>query len=345
VEPSFTLPPPQQSPPSTSWFGEWDPQSLAGCLSSTASAPPALVTDWVADSDATNHTTPHPDHIFSSGPPSLVHPSSIIVDHGSALPVTSVGDSVLPEPFYLNDALIAPDLIQSLLSVHYFTADNSCSMEFDPFGMSVKDHTTRCVLARYDSTSPLYTVTLPTLTTPTLRVVSYALVITASSTTCHRRLGHPGPDVLSKLSSSSAITCPRDRDDSLCHACQLGRHVRLPFLSSSTRVVQPFDLVHCDLWTSPVSSVSCYKYYMVILDDCTHYSWLFRCARSLTPSPPSPTSSPLCPRSLAAPFGASSVIMDASLITPPPALSSSLTVSSFGCRVPLLPHRMTRSSA
>jgi transposase InsO family protein len=49
----------------------------------------------------------------------------------------------------------------------------------------------------------------------------------------------------------------------------------LPFPSSSTRVVQPFDLVHCDLWTSPVSSVSGYKYYLVILDDCTHYSWTF----------------------------------------------------------------------
>jgi hypothetical protein len=25
VGPSFTLPPPQQSPPSMPWFGEWDP--------------------------------------------------------------------------------------------------------------------------------------------------------------------------------------------------------------------------------------------------------------------------------------------------------------------------------
>jgi hypothetical protein len=59
---------------------------------------------------------------------------------------------------------------------------------------------------------------------------------------------------------------------------------------------------------------------------------LFHCARSLTPSPPSPTSLPLCSRSLAAPSGAPNAIMDASLITPP-ALSFSLTASSFGCRV------------
>jgi hypothetical protein len=49
----------------------------------------------------------------------------------------------------------------------------------------------------------------------------------------------------------------------------------LPFPSSSNRALQPFDLVYCDLWTSLVPSVSGYKYYLVILDDFTHYSWTF----------------------------------------------------------------------
>jgi hypothetical protein len=63
------------------------------------------------DSGATNHTTPHPGHIFSPKPPSLAHPSSIIVGNGSVLSVTSVGDSVLFGPFYLNDVLLAPNLV------------------------------------------------------------------------------------------------------------------------------------------------------------------------------------------------------------------------------------------
>jgi hypothetical protein len=310
------------------------------------SAPPMPVTDWVADSGTTNHTTPHPDHNFSPRRPSLTHHSSIVVGNGSVLLATSIGNSVLPGPFYLNDVPVAPDLAQSLLSVHRCTTDNSCSMEFDSFGLFVKDLATRRVLARYDSSGPLYTLPLPTFTTPTRCVVLYALATAASSATWHRHLGHPGPDIISKLSSSSAITCHRGRDDSLCHAYQLGRHIRLPFPSSSTQAVQHFDLVHCDLWTSPVLSLSGYKYYLAILDDYTHTTrGLFRCARSLTPSPPSPISSPLCPHSLAEPFEASSAIMDASLITPPPALSSSLTASSFGCRVPTLPHRTTRPSA
>jgi hypothetical protein len=67
--------------------------------------------------------------------------SSIIVGNDSSLPITSVCDSVLPGPFYLNNILLAPDMVQSVLYVRRFTTDNWCSMEFDPFGLSVKDLT------------------------------------------------------------------------------------------------------------------------------------------------------------------------------------------------------------
>jgi hypothetical protein len=183
VRPSLMPPPSQQSPPSSLWFDEWDPQSHASYLSSTASAPPTSVTDWVADSGTTNHTTTHPGHIFSPRPPLLAQPSSIVFGNCSILLVTSVCDSVLPGPFYLNDVLLVPNLTQSLLSIHCFTTDKSCSMEFDPFGLSMKDLATRCMLARYDSIGPLCTLPLPTLITPTSRAIFYALATTASSTT------------------------------------------------------------------------------------------------------------------------------------------------------------------
>jgi hypothetical protein len=182
---------------------------------------------------------------------------------------------VFPGPFYLNDVLVAPDLVQSLLSVRRFTTDNSCSMEFDPFGLSVKDLATWSVIVRYDSSGSLYTIPLSASATFSTDAPPYALAVAASTSTWHRRLGHPSPDVLSQLSRSLVITCPRASSESLCHACQLGRHIRLPFPSSSSRVVRAFDLILCNLWTSPVTSVSGYKYYLVILDDCTHYSWTF----------------------------------------------------------------------
>jgi hypothetical protein len=60
-----------------------------------------------------------------------------------------------------------------------------------------------------------------------------------------------------------------------CHAWQLGRHTRMHFASSRSRAVNNFDLIHCDLRTLLVVSVSGYKYYLVILDDGSHYLWTF----------------------------------------------------------------------
>jgi hypothetical protein len=42
----------------------------------------------------------------------------------SSLLVTSVGDTTLPSPFYLNNVLVTPDIIQNILSVRRFTTDN-----------------------------------------------------------------------------------------------------------------------------------------------------------------------------------------------------------------------------
>jgi hypothetical protein len=100
----------------------------------------------------------HDRHALSLSSPLPSHPSLIVVGNGSTLPVTSVGASVLPGSFYLNDVLVAPHITHNLLSVRRFTIDNSCSIEFDPSGFSVKDLATRTLLARCDSSGPLYTL-------------------------------------------------------------------------------------------------------------------------------------------------------------------------------------------
>jgi hypothetical protein len=116
---------------------------------------PPVVTDWVADSGASNHTTSDGGNLTSVHSPHINDPSSIIVRNGSSLPVTSVGDTSLPVPLYLNNVFVTPDTIENLLSVHRFTTDNWCSMEFDPFGLSVKDLSTRNMITTCDSLGPL----------------------------------------------------------------------------------------------------------------------------------------------------------------------------------------------
>jgi hypothetical protein len=143
----------------------------------------------------------------------------------------------------------------------------------------VKDLTTKNVIVRPNSTSPLYMMRLFRSLTPSFSVVAALAAIPhaltdVAPTTWHHRLGHPDPDALSILSRSSFIQCTSNKHD-ICHACQLGKHTMLPFYSSSHRAEHAFNLMHLDLWASPVVSVSSSKYYLVILDDFTHYLWTF----------------------------------------------------------------------
>jgi hypothetical protein len=191
--------------------------------------PPAL-TDWVTDSGASNHTTHDSGNISLFHPRNSKMPSSIIVGNDFVLPITSVGDSVLLGPLYLNNILIALDIIQNLLCIHQFTTDNSCSMEFDLFGLFVKDLATWNMIIRSNSSGPVYTLRLPTRA-PT----AHALIAVTSISKWHHRLGHPNYDVISRLSSNAAIHCSKLNLDTLCHACQLGHHTRPPFYTSSSR--------------------------------------------------------------------------------------------------------------
>jgi hypothetical protein len=150
------------------------------------------------DSGATHHTTSSVDNISTLFPLASSNPSSIVVGNDSSLPITSIGDSVLLRLFYLNNILLAPDMVQSLLSAHHFTTDNWCSMEFDLIGLSVKDITTKNVIIKSNSTGPLYTMRLPGSLTPSssivavLATVPHAFTVVAP-TIWHCRLGHPGP--------------------------------------------------------------------------------------------------------------------------------------------------------
>jgi hypothetical protein len=186
----------------------------------------------------------------------------------------------MPGPFYLNNILLTSNIVENLLSVYRFTTNNWCSMEFDPFGLSMRNLTTRNVIAKLNSTGPLYlfhllrSITSSCISLCAMSFVAAPRILAVITTSLwHHRLGNPVPNALSSLSRSSFISCTSTTHD-FCHACKLDKHTILPF-SSLSRADKTFDLMHLDLWTSPVVSVSGSKYYLVILDDFTYYLWTF----------------------------------------------------------------------
>ena len=223
---------------------------------------------WVVDSGASTHMTSTDGILHTRLPPSH---SFITVGNGHNLPVSCRGTSSLDtsaSQFTLNNVLVVPSLVQNLLSVRQFTRDNNCSIEFDALGFSVKDIPTRRVILRCNSSGDLYTIT------PDAATATTHANLAVSSTIWHHRLGHPGHATIDILRNNSSITCNKVVHK-LCHSCQLGKHVRLPFSSSTSYSTTPFEIVHCDVWMSPVASISGSRYYLVILDNFSHFCWTF----------------------------------------------------------------------
>ncbi|GJR38942.1 ribonuclease H-like domain-containing protein [Tanacetum coccineum] len=191
---------------------------------------------------------------------------SVSVGDGHSIPVTNTGHSILPTPtrsLHLNNVLITPHIVKNLISVRQFVCDNNYTIEFDAFGFFVKDFLTRRVLLRCDITGDLYQATTPSH-------IPYAFLV--SQHMWHQRLGHPGGEVLRRLVSSNFISYNKEKPPVLCHACQLGKHVRLSFVSSNTMISSCFDNIHSDVWTSPIPSLSGFKYYTVLsLADSQHW--------------------------------------------------------------------------
>ncbi|KAJ9555736.1 LOW QUALITY PROTEIN: hypothetical protein OSB04_010350 [Centaurea solstitialis] len=224
---------------------------------------------WYMDTGASSHMAANTG-IFHTISRSSVVPS-VSVGNGNRIPVVGSGTAYLTPHLTLPNVLHTPHIIKNLVSVRQFTKDNNVSVEFDPFGFSVKDLQTRGLVMRCNSSGDLYTVRLlpPTST-------SYPVSLaTLSSQTWHHRLGHPGDHVFSFLRNKNMISCNKEQCSThLCASCQIAKHKRLPFSLSLTSTYAPFHIIS-DLWTSPVLSKNDHRYYLVLLDDFTYFVWVY----------------------------------------------------------------------
>ena len=154
----------------------------------------------------------------------------------------------------MNDVLVSPTLTENLVSIRKLTTDNNCVVEFTSSGFCVKDLKTKHNSLSSSSQDGLY----PLHNSINPPNVFGLAAIRVTGATWHRRLGLANSKVLSHLFQNSLIYCNKSETSytCVCHACQLGKHVRLPFDQSKSHTSFPFELIHSDIWVSPVSSHS-----------------------------------------------------------------------------------------
>lgn len=129
-------PPPPQPPTDV-----WNHQALLAALA-TSGVPPSgpQATEWFLDTGVTSHMAANAGNFSSSLP--LTRSSPITVGNGATMPVTHMASTAIAtthSPFQLHNILVSPSLVKNLISVRSLTRDNNGTVEFDPFGFSIKD--------------------------------------------------------------------------------------------------------------------------------------------------------------------------------------------------------------
>jgi hypothetical protein len=137
-------------------------------------------TEWFLDTGAMAHMASNPG-ILSSPPQSTVH-RQIVVGNGQCLPAHYTSNTSITtssSPLQLRNVLIGPQIVKNLISVRALTRDNNVSVDFDPWGFSIKDLRTRMALLRCDSSGELY----PLRQSPTTLLPSSSALLASHDST------------------------------------------------------------------------------------------------------------------------------------------------------------------
>nr|XP_033516843.1 uncharacterized mitochondrial protein AtMg00300-like [Nicotiana tomentosiformis] len=85
----------------------------------------------------------------------------------------------------------------------------------------------------------------------------------------HRRLGHAPLKVLKNINGM----CKTQLKNHMCSVCLIAKQARVPFFLSTTCSVNPFDIVHADVWGPyRVPTHDGKRYFLTLVDDFSRYT-------------------------------------------------------------------------
>lgn len=256
------------TPPQASPFTPWQPRANLA-LGSLYSAEP-----WLLDSGATHHITTDLQNL------SLHQPyhggDDVVIADGSTVPITHTGFKSLPtntRSLDLHNVLYVPNIHKNLISVYRLCNANRVSVEFFPASFQVKDLSTGVPLLRDKTKDELYEWPM-TVPQATAMLTSSSSKATLSS--WHSRLGHPSSSILNTIVSAFSLPVSSTSQKFLsCTDCFINKSHKLPFSNSTITSSRPLEYLFSDVWSSPLLSLDNYKYYLIIIDHFTRYTWLY----------------------------------------------------------------------
>ena len=97
---------------------------------------------------------------------------------------------------------------------------------------------------------------------------------TSSLALWHSRLGHASISKVKQLVSRGLLGSVSNKSFD-CMPSQFGKQIALPFNNSVSHALSPFDLIHSDVWPSPITTQGGSRYFVIFVDDFSRYTWIY----------------------------------------------------------------------
>jgi hypothetical protein len=207
------------------------------------------------------------------------------VGNGTTLAIANSGSTTLHSfntTFQLNNVLLCPQSAANLVSIQRFCQDNDCFFILTSSNFDIIDFQTKTILLKGKSENGKYPLWLGKKSHKGNKSF-IALLGIRTSIVWHFRLGNPSNDVVTPvvrddnhpMLHSNVVSDSIFNKSILCESCQLGKNTKQPFSASNHISSFPLRLIHTDIWTSPVLSITGYKYYTVFVDDFSRFTWIY----------------------------------------------------------------------
>jgi len=235
---------------------------------------------WLADFGANVHITAEVANI--QDPQRFEGADVVGVGNGASLNIQHSGSSIVQSSLpncpqlLLKDVLRCPKASANLVSINKFYIDNNCWFALIGSNFLVKDNLTGRVLLQSPSENGLYPIPLHHLSLNKWKGFAAYVGVKTTYSVWHQRLGHPSPSIVQHLLKNQHLPLTSSLDKTrICEACQLGKSKKLPFGESTRCTSDSLELIHSDVWTSPIPSLSGCTYYVLFVDDYSRFTWLY----------------------------------------------------------------------
>ncbi|KAI0510738.1 hypothetical protein KFK09_011347 [Dendrobium nobile] len=229
-------------------------------------------TDWYLDSGATSHMTYGSDNLNSAS--SYQGSDEITVGDGRTVLIAHSGTRILPtsdRTLSLSNLLHIPSISYNLISISKLVRDNNISITFDPNGFVCKDLQTHKTLLQGPCKEGLYQVSLKNQDSANQALSA----VYTTSPNWHERLGHPHRSILTTISHNNPSLHIKFHSSN-CSSCNSYKSHKLVFPTSVHKTCTPLALLHSDVWgPSLAPSHQGLRYYLLIIDDYSRFSWIF----------------------------------------------------------------------